>query len=155
MRSASHPVKWIRVAWIALAASAVALGISVASWPMHQITSCELGLPVQGVATAEDCSQLSLWNYFGWPLGVVLAVPVALCLLPALIPRPRVWWMVVGALFVCTAIGIMTAVGSSTPNALSALGGTPPALGLALLLAVASSVVRRGVPVPPRTGVRH
>lgn len=125
----------IRVAWFVVAATAVGLGIAAANWPMYQITDCELGLSMG----TESCQQ-SLWNYFGFPLALTLAVPVVLSLIAAIVCKSWMSWLVAGILLVSTALGFMTAIGAETPSLISTLG-TLPGTVLAVLLASVHQVV--------------
>ncbi|MFC9360911.1 hypothetical protein ACFTZB_30595 [Rhodococcus sp. NPDC057014] len=81
--------------WILLASFAAALGVFVASQPMFQITSCEIGVfPAQGVNTWAEC-EASIADQYGYLLtSGLLAIPPLLCLAPALMPRRGIAWLV-------------------------------------------------------------
>jgi hypothetical protein len=129
--------KWIRVAWIALAFAHIGLGISVARWTLMQITDCELGLTM----SARACRQ-TLWDYFGFSLVPALAVPVVLCVVAAVVCRPRVSWWVVGVMALLVVVGIGSTLGASAPSLMPLLGSLPGTF-LAVLLAFVQSRVRR------------
>ena len=117
-----------------LAAVAVVLGVSVSNWPMYRITDCELGLSM----SPARCEQ-PLLDYFGVPLLFVLAIPVALFLLSAVVGRMWMAWTATGTMVVLTAVGFYSA-GGSTPSLVSTLGSLP-ATALALLLTIAQLMV--------------
>lgn len=128
----------IRWAWFVLATIAVALGVFVASWPILQITDCEIGLSLP----AGVCDQ-SIWAYFGWSVVPALGVPVVLCLIPAVALRPWVGWVVAGLLLLMALVGFFSAFTSSSPSLLSVAGSFPTAL-VAVLLAVVLQVFSIG-----------
>ncbi len=123
----------IRVGWTALAVIAVALGMSVTKWPMYQITNCELGLSM----SSASCEQ-PLLDYFGFPLVLTLAIPVALFLIAAVVGKPWMSWAAAVSMLTLTAVGFYSA-GASTPSLLSTLGSLP-GTAIALLLAVVHQV---------------
>ena len=100
----------IRVGWTALAVIAVALGMSVTKWPMYQITNCELGLSM----SSASCEQ-PLLDYFGFPLVLTLAIPVALFLIAAVAGKPWMSWAAAVSMLTLTAVGFYSA-GASTPS---------------------------------------
>lgn len=124
----------VRAGWVLLAAVAVALGVSVSNWPMYQITDCELGLSM----SSESCEQ-PLLDYFGFPLVLVLAIPVVLFLVTAGVGRIWMAWTATGTMLVLTAVGFYSA-GGSTPSLVSTLGGLP-GTALALLPTIAQLMV--------------
>ncbi|OYD70267.1 hypothetical protein [Rhodococcus sp. OK302] len=128
----------IRLAWFVLAIVATALGVFVASWQIFEITTCEIGLSWPQT----ECNQ-SIWGYFGWSVVPVLAVPVLLCLIPAVIPRPWIGWFVAGLLLVMSVAGFFSAFTSPSPSLASVSGSFPPAL-LAVLLAIMLQVFSIG-----------
>ena len=123
----------MRAAWIVLAVVMVFLGIVAAASPMLQITDCEIGLYSQQVPTLEACNA-SIWSYFGNAIMPVLAVPVAVCLLPVFRPRQGTAWLAVAALFVLSLAGIFASVVSSKPTSTDLLGFFWPAPVLAALV---------------------
>ncbi|MDI9919235.1 hypothetical protein [Rhodococcus sp. IEGM 1379] len=128
----------IRLLWIVVAIIATALGVFVASWSILEITDCEIGLSLPQAV----CDQ-SIWGYFGWSVLPVLAVPVLLCLIPAVVPRAWAGWVVAGVLLVMSVVGFFSAFTSSSPSLLSVLGSFPAAL-LAVLLAIVLQVFSIG-----------
>lgn len=106
----------IRLLWIVAAIIATALGVFVASWSILEITDCEIGLSLPQAV----CDQ-SIWDYFGWSVIPVLAVPVLLCLVPAVVPQPWAGWVVAGLLLVISVVGFFSAFTSSSPALLSLL----------------------------------
>ncbi|WP_238565256.1 MULTISPECIES: hypothetical protein [Rhodococcus erythropolis group] len=128
----------IRLLWIVVAIIATALGVFVASWSILEITDCEIGLSLPSA----QCNQ-SIWDYFGWSVIPVLAVPVLLCLIPAVMPRPWAGWVVAGLLLVMSVVGFFSAFTSSSPELLSVVGSFPAAL-LAVLLAIVLQVFSIG-----------
>lgn len=89
----------IRIAWVVLAVATGILGSATAQWPLYEITNCEIGL---GPLSSADCYRW-IHDYFGRELFLVLALPVALCVIPAVIPRPFVSW-IVSATMLCAAV---------------------------------------------------
>lgn len=132
----------LRSAWAALAVLAVALGASVAAWPMYQISSCEIGLYTQEIPSAQACSA-SVWDFFGASLIAVLAVPVVICALPAIFLRPTVGWAATGALMFTTVVGLFAVIGATTPSLLSLLGSFPVTFLAVLLASVHQFVAAR------------
>ncbi|ORI14609.1 hypothetical protein BJD99_05675 [Rhodococcus sp. 1163] len=120
----------IRVAWAVLAVIAVALGVRATDWPMLQITNCELGLTM----APESCEQ-PLLDYFRFPLVLVLAIPIALFLVAAVVCRSSMSWVAAGTMLVLTAVGFYNA-GMSTPSLWSPLASAAPVTVPALVLAV-------------------
>jgi hypothetical protein len=72
----------IRIAWLALAIAVGVLGSASAQWPVYEITSCEIGFDSLSSAVCLG----TVHEYFGRQLFLVLAIPVALCIVPAVIP---------------------------------------------------------------------
>ncbi|MCZ4518115.1 hypothetical protein O4220_06255 [Rhodococcus ruber] len=124
----------IRVAWGVAAVVAVALGVGIMKWPMSEVTNCELGLTMSPAA----CEQ-GLLDHFGFALVMVLAIPVVLFTMAAVVCRPWMSWTVAIAQTIFTAVGFFSATGS-TPSLLSTLGSLP-GTALALLLAVVHHVL--------------
>ncbi|MET3960006.1 hypothetical protein ABIE52_006941 [Rhodococcus sp. OAS809] len=125
----------IRLLWIVAAIIATALGVFVASWSILEITDCEIGLSLPQAV----CDQ-SIWDYFGWSVIPVLAVPVLLCLVPAVVPQPWAGWVVAGLLLVISVVGFFSAFTSSSPALLSLVVGSFPVALLAVLLAIVLQV---------------
>ncbi|GAA3146612.1 hypothetical protein GCM10020255_024860 [Rhodococcus baikonurensis] len=88
------PMTGIRIAWLVLAIAVAVLGSASAQWPVYEITSCEIGFDSLSSAVCLG----TVHEYFGRQLFLVLAIPVALCIVPAVIPRPVVSWLVAGAM---------------------------------------------------------
>ncbi|MFD6883129.1 hypothetical protein HF877_00405 [Rhodococcus sp. BL-253-APC-6A1W] len=123
----------MRVGWIFSAVVAVLLGIGAATSPMLQIVDCEIGVFSREVPNREACDA-SIRSYFGNAVVPVLALPVAVCLIPVFMPRQRVAWLTTGALFVLAAVGFFALVFSSTPTSTNLLGFFWPAAFLAVLV---------------------
>lgn len=124
----------VRVGWVVLAVIATALGMWTTGWPMLQITNCELGLSM----SPESCAQ-PLLDYFGFPLALVLAIPVVLFLITAAVGTLWMSWTTAGTMLVLTAVGVYSALGS-TPSLVSTVGSLP-GTALALLLAVVHQIL--------------
>ncbi|MFE5642566.1 hypothetical protein [Rhodococcus sp. NPDC056516] len=120
----------IRIAWVVLAVATGILGSATAQWPLYEITDCEIGL---GPLSSAYCYR-SIHDYFGRELFLVLALPVALCVIPAVIPRPFVSWIVSATMLCAAVVGFFTAFSSGMPSLLSMVGSLPAAV-LALVLA--------------------
>ncbi|AYJ47688.1 hypothetical protein [Rhodococcus sp. P1Y] len=135
-------MKWARIAWLTLAAAAAGLGIWAAGWPIYQISSCEIGAYSAAVPTVEACNE-PIRDHFGADLYLVLAVPVVLCLLPAIRPRPAVEWAVAWVLFLSSAVGWFTVIGASSPSLLSMLGSLPITVS-AFLVTISHRLVSAG-----------
>lgn len=108
----------IRIAWVVLAVATGILGSATAQWPLYEITDCEIGL---GPLSSADCYR-SIHDYFGRELFLVLALPVALCVIPAVIPRPLVSWIVSATMLCAAVLGFFTAFSSDMPSLLSMVG---------------------------------
>lgn len=79
---------WPRVVWLVLAgATAVWGGAFVAAEPLYQISSCEV------VNMDAACGE-SVLTHYGIELVVLLAVPVLLCVVPAIPAFRRCSWLV-------------------------------------------------------------
>lgn len=130
---------WIRLAWLTLAIAAVGLGVSVAGWPMYQITNCEVGVLTPDVPTVQACNEL-MRDYFGTSLVFVLVIPLVLCTIPALFPRPSISWIAVGALVLAVVVGLVS-LGSRSPSPLAALCATIPLAAVAIVLAIVHHTV--------------
>lgn len=77
----------IRIGWVALGLSSTALGVSISSDPMLQITSCELGYyPSGGIENADECNE-SILSHYGPEIISLLSIPAILCFAPAVIFR--------------------------------------------------------------------
>jgi len=139
----------MRVGWIVLAAVTVFLGIDAATSSMLQLTDCEIGVYSQQVPNLEAC-HASIWSYFGGTVVPVVAVPVAVCLIPVLIPRQNVSWLAVAALFVLSVVGFFAGFMSSEPTWVGLYGFFWPLVLLAILVAAVASLVtpRRSGPTP-------
>ncbi len=98
----------IRIAWLLLAAFACAMSVIVASEPMLQFTSCEIE------SGGPECEE-SILTHYGRAFLIVLAIPVLLCLVPAVVPVRGVAWaiavsLVLGFLAVFTPFYLPVAV---------------------------------------------
>ncbi|QCB49887.1 hypothetical protein E5720_07755 [Rhodococcus sp. PAMC28707] len=93
-------------------------------------TNCELGLTM----APESCEQ-PLLDYFRFPLVLVLAIPIALFLVAAVVCRSSMSWVAAGTMLVLTAVGFYNA-GMSTPSLWSPLASAAPVTVPALVLAV-------------------
>ena len=141
----------IRIAWVVLAVATGILGSATAQWPLYEITNCEIDL---GPLSSADCYR-SIHDYFGRDLFLVLALPVALCVIPAVIPRPFVSWIVSATMLCAAVLGFFTAFGSDMPSLMSMVGSLPAAvLALALAAVHQAIVLRNGAIVRARGGVR-
>lgn len=141
----------IRIAWVLLAVATGILGSATAQWPLYEITNCEIGL---GPLSSADCYR-SIHDYFGRDLFLVLALPVALCVVPAVIPRPFVSWIVSATMLCAAVLGFFTAFGSDMPSLMSMVGSLPAAvLALALAAVHQAIALRNGAVVRARGGVR-
>ncbi|MFB9780891.1 hypothetical protein [Rhodococcus baikonurensis] len=142
----------IRIAWVVLAVATGILGSATAQWPLYEITDCEIGL---GPLSSADCYR-SIHDYFGRELFLVLALPVALCVIPAVIPRPLVSWIVSATMLCAAVLGFFAAFSSDMPSLLSMVGSLPAAV-LALVLAVVHQGIalrNKGAIARARSGVR-
>jgi hypothetical protein len=110
----------IRIAWVVLAVATGILGSATAQWPLYEITDCEIGL---GPLSSADCYR-SIHDYFGREVFLVLALPVALCVIPAVIPRPLVSWIVSATMLCAAVVGFFTAFSSDMPSLLSMAGNS-------------------------------
>lgn len=82
----------IRIGWFTLAALSGLLAIFAASTSMAEITDCELGLfPTSGIANWEQC-RTSIAASYGNSIFVILALPMLVCLIPAVKPDRRTAW---------------------------------------------------------------
>lgn len=90
-----------------LTALAVVLMVWTGSWPMLQVTPCEIGDFDETVQSANQCEG-SVYRTLGlWPLlwvGFVVMIPPAVA---AIALRPVVSWICVVVLAVLTTIGLM------------------------------------------------
>ncbi|MFZ2174573.1 MAG: hypothetical protein WAW17_11145, partial [Rhodococcus sp. (in: high G+C Gram-positive bacteria)] len=100
----------MRFAWVVLAVVTAALGVFAASNPMLQITDCELGLSI----STSECNK-SIWDHFRGGLVLVLTVPVVVCVIPAVVPRPAVAWVVAGSMFLASVSVFFSEAMSSSP----------------------------------------
>ncbi|MFI6996334.1 hypothetical protein [Nocardia sp. NPDC050175] len=91
-----------RVAWLLLAGATVVWGVFVASEPLHQISSCEV------VQVDAECGA-SIAARYGAGLVLLLAVPVALCALPALRVTRGLSWVVAGVLVIGSLLALPAA----------------------------------------------
>ncbi len=130
------PMTGIRIAWLALAIAVGVLGSASAQWPVYEITSCEIGFDSLSSAVCLG----TVHEYFGRQLFLVLAIPVALCIVPAVIPRPVVSWLVAGAMLSTAVWGFAVAFSSTTPSLVAMVGSVPAAV-LALVLAATHQVI--------------
>lgn len=120
----------VRLEWILLAVLTAAFGAIVASEPMLEITSCEVGLfPTQGVNNSAECLT-PIAGHYGYSIILILALPVLLCLLPAVITRRWFAWLVAMTLLVGSVRSLFT----STP-VFVLLGYYLPVALVAVLLA--------------------
>ncbi len=124
----------MRVGWILLAVVTVFLGIVAATSPMLQITDCETGLYSGEVPNRGACDA-SIRSYFGNAVVPVLAVPVAVCLIPVFEPRQGVSWLAVAALIMLSVVGFFALLLSSKPTLVDLYGYFWPAIPLAVLVA--------------------
>ncbi|UFS97617.1 hypothetical protein [Nocardia huaxiensis] len=91
---------WPRMVWLVLAVGTAVWGAAfVAAEPMYQVSSCEI------VHVDAACSG-SVLAYYGAGLGVLLAVPVGLCLVPALPGLSRCSWLVAGAILLLSVLAL-------------------------------------------------
>lgn len=88
-----------RVVWLLLAGATAVWGVFVASEPLNQISSCEV---VQLDATCGD----SIIARYGVGLVLLLAVPVVLCVLPALRVTHGLSWLVAGVLVIGSLLAL-------------------------------------------------
>ena len=144
----------MRVGWILLAVVTVFLGIDAATSSMLQITDCELGLYSREVPNRGACDA-SIWSYFGGTIVPVLAVPVAVCLIPVFKPRPAVSWLAVAALFVLSVVGFFAAFLSSKPSWVDLYGFFWPVIPLAVLVAGVVSLVNLSRSGPTRDSLQR
>ncbi|MEV6558097.1 hypothetical protein AB0M22_20445 [Nocardia sp. NPDC051756] len=91
-----------RATWLLLAGATVAWGIFVGSEPLHQISSCEV------VQMDAACGESIAARYGVW-LVLLLAVPVVLCVLPALRVTRGLSWAVAGVLVIGSLLALPAA----------------------------------------------
>lgn len=123
----------VRVAWFVLALATGVLGSLALAWPVYEITDCEIGLSL----SSTECNT-PVGQHFGAAAILVLAVPVVLCSIPCVLPRPPFAWGVAVAMVLVSALGFWSAFTSSTPSLLSLVGSAPGAI-LAVVLAALGS----------------
>ncbi|MFI9402030.1 hypothetical protein [Nocardia sp. NPDC052316] len=88
-----------RVVWLLLAGVTAAWGVFVASEPLHQISSCEV------VQMDTVCGE-SIFARYGVGLALLLAVPVVLCVLPAVRATHSLSWVVAGVLVIGALVAL-------------------------------------------------
>ncbi|MDV2477323.1 hypothetical protein F8M49_21685 [Rhodococcus zopfii] len=130
-------IAYTRVGWLILSALTVAWLADISTDSLMQITDCELGLSV-----AYNCDQ-TIGSYFGLPLIGVLALPVLLCIAPAVYARPGAASIVVSALALLFIIGLISTVaGSSKPDMPSVYIYLLPVVLIAFILAATNRWIR-------------
>lgn len=84
---------------------------------MFEVTSCEVGLfPTQGVSNWGECES-SLADHYGYAVIAVLALPPIVCMVPALVPRRGVAWVVAVVLLLGSVQWLFRAEGADAHHA--------------------------------------
>ena len=97
----------IRLGWVALASLSAAVSADWALGPMLWTTECQLGeFRTELIASWDECISSTLSDY-GNTLLLVLAVPILLCLIPAVLPRLVVARTVVTVLAAMNVLSIL------------------------------------------------